>query len=115
MSKIIKQQLSILNRDKDTDDNDKRVNKVYKSPLDIIREKKVDENEVLAANLALLRKKMTIKQKSKAAEKKRDIIDKAVKWTDQRAKQQKVTLKEKKAKKLKSTKKESQMLSDLMR
>ncbi|EGC32757.1 hypothetical protein DICPUDRAFT_89068 [Dictyostelium purpureum] len=71
-NKIIKQQLKILNGE------ELRVNKRFqklKSPLNKVIENKVDQDEVLKENLKLLQKKKVIKTESKAAQKKRDIIN----------------------------------------
>ncbi|KAM9985869.1 hypothetical protein ACTFIV_004590 [Dictyostelium citrinum] len=70
-NKVIKQQLKVLNGE------ELRVNKRFqklKSPLDKVIKQKVDQDKVLEENLKLLRKKTIVSSESRAAQKKRDII-----------------------------------------
>ncbi|KAK5580411.1 hypothetical protein RB653_000428 [Dictyostelium firmibasis] len=70
-NKVIKQQLKVLNGE------EIRVNKRFqklKSPLDKVIKEKVDHDKILEQNLKMLRKKTIVSTESRAAQKKRDII-----------------------------------------
>eukprot|EP01132_Coremiostelium_polycephalum_P001282 gene1282-1617_t len=75
-NKIIKQQLNILNG-QDLPITS-RLKKLKKSPLDKVKENKVDEDKVLEENLKLLKKHAIIQKESKAARKKREIVAKNI-------------------------------------
>ncbi|EFA77768.1 hypothetical protein PPL_09266 [Heterostelium album PN500] len=91
MSKIIRQQLNLLNKEKEEekssldfehDGNDTFIERKHRSPLDKIIEKKVDEEDILQSNLDRFRKKLDIKSRSKSAKKKQELIEKTVAFTD---------------------------------
>jgi len=104
-NKIIRQQLNILNGEELKVNN--RLQKL-KSPLDKVIQNKVEEKDLLAENLKLLKKKAIIKKESKAAQKKRAIINENIekenqKFVEKKKLQKKLSIKKKKEKKLRNT------------